>query len=125
MFFRTNSTKVKKSAQASTKSPKVDALGPKPKVRKAVKKDVVEIVAKDLALPKELVNEVITDSLRAIAEFVKNDRTVLIAGFGKFKPRAMSSGQKFNPKTGEKVAATGRKSLCFKPTMGLKKAISG
>lgn len=74
---------------------------------------LVRNIAAELRHPEAEIKVVLALFSTVVAEALRNDRIVKVDGFGTFKPRRPKTGCR-NPRTGERVAPSGRKSACFK-----------
>jgi DNA-binding protein HU-beta len=87
------------------------------------KTDIVRSVAKETRLSQRIVNEVLTQSLRVIAQSLGRHQTVVLPGFGTFytKERKASQGRDF--RTGEVIDVPAMRQADFRVGELLRQAV--
>ncbi len=75
---------------------------------------VVEVVYKELGLPKNQCTELVETLLEIIKKTLENGEDVLISGFGKFCIREKTERRGRNPATGEDLILDKRRVVTFK-----------
>jgi integration host factor subunit alpha len=90
-----------------------------------VKADLVEIVCRTLGLSKKDSETAVEMVLGLIKETLDRGENVKISGFGTFVVREKNARRGHNPQTGEEIEIPARRSLSFKPSGALKKAVNG
>ena len=83
------------------------------------KTELVNVVAAETKIAKKDVDAVISATLKAIADAMKEGDKVALLGFGTFEAKATSEREGRNPKTGEKITIAAGK----KPTFAASKAL--
>jgi len=78
------------------------------------KAEVIEIVYKELGLPKNHCTELVETLLEIIKKTLENGEDVLISGFGKFCVRDKKQRRGRNPATGEDLTLDQRRVVTFK-----------
>lgn len=87
------------------------------------KTDLIEAVASQLELSKTDASKAIDAVIDCIAEGVKRDEKVAIAGFGTFSKKTRAARQGINPATREPIQIPASTTCGFKPATALKQAI--
>ena len=82
--------------------------------------ELVRLIAAELDQSQSDVDAVVKCLLSRVTASLKAGKTVVFAGFGRFKPRKCRRGKSRNPRTGKPVKATGRRSVTFRPSTRLK-----
>ena len=95
-----------------------------PKLKSVTKAQLTNAVAKKIGVPKMEAQRVLAGYLEAITATLNDGHSVVISGFGKFKPRKPRTGNCRNPITGKSVRAPNRKSVTFRASQGLKKTLN-
>jgi integration host factor subunit alpha len=90
-----------------------------------LKADIVATVCRTLGLPKKDSETAVEMVLGLIKENLERGEKVKIPGFGTFVVREKKARRGRNPQTGEEIEIPARRSLSFKPSVSLKKAING
>ncbi len=80
------------------------------------KKELVEVLAKELDLPKSKCEEMISVTCDTIKKQVKKGNEVKLPGFGSFAPKKNAARNGINPATKEKIKIKASKSVKFKPS---------
>ena len=78
------------------------------------KAEVIEIVYKELGLPKNHCTELVETLLEIIKKTLENGEDVLISGFGKFCVRDKKQRRGRNPATGADLTLDKRRVVTFK-----------
>ncbi len=113
-----------------SRSGNVAKLSPKP--RKPInesdgplnKQALAAAVASLRRIPRKEIEQILTAFFEVLAETLKDGRPVVISGFGRFRPRQARAHGCRNPLTGQKIVAPKRKSITFRPSSALKKALA-
>lgn len=87
------------------------------------KKDLIELVAKKANLTNKASRESVQAFLNGIRDSLKRGEKVVITGFGTFSIRQRAERSGRNPKTGERITISARKSPGFTPGKTLKKVV--
>ena len=72
--------------------------------------------------PKSTVNAVLSATIDAIADALRNGEEVKIPGLGTFKPKPVAERTRRNPATGKEVTVPAHTKIVFKPAAGLRGA---
>ena len=72
--------------------------------------------------PKSTVNAVVSATIDAIADALRNGEEVKLPGLGTFKPKPVAERTRRNPKTGEPMTVPAHTKIVFKPAAGLRGA---
>jgi integration host factor subunit alpha len=90
-----------------------------------VKQDLVDLIHKEVQIPKRKEAIEIVDALLEImCSTLETGEEIKIAGFGKFEVKAKQPRRGRNPQTGEQITIDGRSILTFKPSNILKKKMN-
>ena len=89
------------------------------------KADLVNVVASDTNLTKKESEAVVSATLAAIANALKNGDKVQLIGFGTFEVKAVAEREGRNPKTGEVIKIPASKKPSFTPSKVLKDQVNG
>lgn len=92
---------------------------------KAVKQDLIKIVASDTGLTEAQAGKAINAFLMAIHDHLARNVEVQISGFGSFKVVERAAREGRNPRTGETMTIEARRSPTFKPGTQLKRTVEG
>ncbi|MFT4040207.1 MAG: HU family DNA-binding protein [Thermomicrobiales bacterium] len=92
---------------------------------KAVKQDLIKIVAADTGLSEAQAGKAINAFLMAIHDHLGRNIEVQISGFGSFKVVERAAREGRNPRTGEPMTIEARRSPTFKPGTQLKRTVEG
>jgi len=87
------------------------------------KKDVIEVVAKKANLTNKAARDSVQVFLNTVRDSLKRGEKVVLTGFGTFSVRKRAQRVGRNPKTGEKITLSARKTPGFTPGKTFKKAI--
>ena len=88
------------------------------------KADIIEIVYKELGLPKSRCTELVETLLEIIKHSLENGQDVLISGFGKFCVREKNERRGRNPATGDDLMLDSRRVVTFKCSHLLREKIN-
>lgn len=72
--------------------------------------------------PKSTVNAVVSATIDAIADALRNGEEVKLPGLGTFKPKPVAERTRRNPQTGEPMTVPAHTKVAFKPAAGLRGA---
>ncbi len=84
------------------------------------KKELVEILAKELDLPKTKCEEAVNVICDTIKKQIKKGKEVKLPGFGSFAPKKNAARNGINPLTKEKIKIKASKSVKFKASKTFK-----
>ena len=90
---------------------------------KAVKQDLVKIVASETGLSEAQAGKAVNAFLMAIHDHLARNVEVQISGFGSFKVVERAAREGRNPRTGETMTIEARRSPTFKPGTQLKRTV--
>lgn len=88
------------------------------------KSEVIEVVFRELGLPKNQCTELVETLLQIIKKTLENGEDVLISGFGKFCVREKKQRRGRNPATGENLTLDQRRVVTFKCSHRLREKIN-
>ncbi len=88
------------------------------------RKVLVERIAQNVKEKPNVVQSVLREFVKVLAEAIKNGETVTISGLGQFKVKITKPKIGRNPKTGETVPIPERKKVSFRPTEWLRRYIN-
>jgi integration host factor subunit alpha len=88
------------------------------------KQDIVDYLYNKVGFPKTELEEIVDETFSQIKSAVLGEGRVKLPGFGNFEVRYRKPRRGRNPQTGEEMTISGRKSLVFKPSPALKKALN-
>lgn len=88
------------------------------------KRDLVNIIAKRVNLPKQDIEEVITLVFNKIIEEVDINQIVRLRDFGTFSKKERRGFVGFNPKTKKKIQVSQFNIVSFRPSGNFKKHIN-
>lgn len=88
------------------------------------RKVLVEKIAENVKEKPTLVQVILREFVKVLAEALKNGETVTISGLGQFKAKVTKPKIGRNPKTGEAVPIPERKKVSFRPTEWIRKYIN-
>ncbi len=94
-------------------------------VRTLTRSDLVDAITDEFQVTKYNASEIVEDILEEIESALVAGENVKIAGFGTFTVRQKKERMGRNPKTLEEAVITSRKSLSFRASPLLKKAVNG
>lgn len=89
------------------------------------KTDLVNVVASETELTKKDVDAVITSTLKAISNALKDGDKVQLIGFGTFEVKETAEREGRNPKTGEAITIAASKKPSFSASKVLKDEVNG
>ena len=72
--------------------------------------------------PKSTVNTVVSATIDAIADALRNGEEVKLPGLGTLKPKPVAERTRRNPATGKEVTVPAHTKVVFKPAAGLRGA---
>ena len=72
--------------------------------------------------PKSTVNAVVSATIDAIADALRNGEEVKLPGLGTLKPKPVAERTRRNPATGKAVTVPAHTKVVFKPAAGLRGA---
>lgn len=72
--------------------------------------------------PKSTVNAVVSATIDAIADALRNGEEVKLPGLGTLKPKPVAERTRRNPATGKEVTVPAHTKIVFKPAAGLRGA---
>jgi len=82
---------------------------------KIYKKELATTLSVECGIPKSQAERIIDKLFQIIVEFLKEDKEVIVTGFGKFFVRRSNRKVAYNPKKGEKVIISNpKKRIKFK-----------
>lgn len=90
---------------------------------KAVKQDLIKIVASETGLSEAQAGKAVNAFLLAIHDHLARNVEVQISGFGSFKVVERAAREGRNPRTGETMTIEARRSPTFKPGTQLKRTV--
>ena len=88
------------------------------------KTELVNVVAAETNVAKKDVDAVISATLKAIADAMKEGDKVALLGFGTFEAKATAAREGRNPKTGEKITIAAGKKPAFSASKALKDEVN-
>ncbi len=88
------------------------------------KAEVIEVVCKELGLPKKHCNELVETLLEIMKKTLENGEDILISGFGKFCIRKKKQRRGRNPATGDDLTLDQRRVVGFKCSHLLREKIN-
>ena len=89
------------------------------------KTDLINVVTEETKVSKANTEAVVTATLNAIAEALKNGDKVALLGFGTFEVKEVAARDGRNPKTGEAIEIPACKKPSFSASKALKDAVNG
>ena len=89
------------------------------------KTDLVNVVADETKLTKSSVDAVISATLKAITDALKEGDKVQLIGFGTFEVKNAAEREGRNPKTGETIKIAASKKPTFSASKVLKDEVNG
>lgn len=87
------------------------------------KSQLIESVAAELGGSKASASRAVEAVINSIAEGLKHDEAVTIAGFGTFSKRHRAARTMRNPATGDLFEVKPSRTVGFKPSQALKKEL--
>ncbi len=88
------------------------------------KTDLVNVVNAETKIAKKDVDAVVSATLKAITDALKEGDKVALIGFGTFEVKATAAREGRNPKTGEAIAIPASKKPAFTPSKVLKDEVN-
>ena len=88
------------------------------------KTDLINVVNAETKVAKKDVDAVISATIKAITEALKQDDKVALIGFGTFEVKATAAREGRNPKTGETIAIPASKKPVFSASKVLKDEVN-
>jgi len=88
------------------------------------KADIIEVVYKEIGLPKNQCTELVETLLEIIKGTLESGEDVLISGFGKFCVKAKKERRGRNPATGQDLMLDERRVVTFKCSHLLREKIN-
>jgi len=90
---------------------------------KTTKEDIIETMVKKTNCSKKCAGDCLNAILDTIEQSLKQDKDVVLTGFGTFSISKRKAREGRNPKTGEKIKISARKVPKFKGGKALKEAV--
>jgi integration host factor subunit beta len=87
------------------------------------KRGIVLKISQDTGIKQVVVKEVVQRTFNAILDALKNGERIELRNFGIFQVKKRKRRIGRNPKTGEVVPVPERRTVVFKPGLGMKKLI--
>ena len=88
------------------------------------KTDLVNVVNAETKVAKKDVDSVVTATLKAISDALKQGDKVALIGFGTFEVKATAAREGRNPKTGEAITIAAAKKPVFSASKVLKDEVN-
>lgn len=88
------------------------------------RKSLIEKIAVATQQKPILIQKILREFVKVIADALKNGETISISGLGQFKSKITKPKIGRNPKTGEEVPIPQRKKVSFRPTDWIRKYIN-
>jgi nucleoid DNA-binding protein len=88
------------------------------------RKVLVERIARNTQQSPLVVQKVLREFVKVLAEALKNGEVITISGLGQFKAKLTKPKIGRNPKTGEAVPIPERKKISFRPTDWIRKYVN-
>lgn len=88
------------------------------------RKTLIEKISTATGQKSLVVQKVLREFVKILAEALKNGETISISGLGQFKTKVTKPKVGRNPKTGEVVQIPERKKVSFRPTDWIRKYIN-
>ncbi len=88
------------------------------------KKEMIEMVAKDVGLTKKQANQAVDSIFHGIEKELKRKRKVTLVGFGTFSVKKRKARKGINPQTGEAIKIKASKVPHFKPGAKFKQSVN-
>jgi nucleoid DNA-binding protein len=88
------------------------------------RKVLVERIARNTQQSSLVVQKVLREFVKVLAEALKNGEVITISGLGQFKAKLTKPKIGRNPKTGEAVPIPERKKISFRPTDWIRKYVN-
>lgn len=87
------------------------------------KKDLVDVVGRKASLTNKAAREAVQAALDAIRDALKRGEKVVLTGFGTFSVRSRAARKGRNPRTGDVINITARKTPGFTAGKALKRVV--
>lgn len=87
------------------------------------KKDMIEVVAKEVGISKKQANDAIDTVFKSIEGSLKKNKPVTLVGFGTFTVKNRKARKGINPQTKEAIKIKAKKVPHFKAGAKLKNAV--
>lgn len=88
------------------------------------KTDLINVVSAETKVAKKDVDAVVTATIKAIADALKQGDKVALIGFGTFEVKATAAREGRNPKTGETITIPASKKPAFSASKVLKDEVN-
>ena len=88
------------------------------------KKEMIEMVAKDVGLTKKQANQAVDSIFQGIEKELKRKKKVTLVGFGTFSVKKRKARKGINPQTGEAIRIKASKVPHFKPGAKFKQSVN-
>lgn len=92
--------------------------------QRMIKEDIILEVCRETHIPRHMVEDVVSSTLRNITWALSQGKEVQFAGFGTFEPKQRAARTGRNPHTNEPVPIPARVIPYFKAGKYLKKAVT-
>jgi len=87
------------------------------------KKDLIDLVARKASLTNKASRESVQATLDGIRDALKRGEKVVLTGFGTFSVRSRAARKGRNPRTGDVISITARKTPGFTAGKALKRVV--
>ncbi len=87
------------------------------------KKELIEAVYAKAEMTKKEAEAAVNATLDSIIEGLAQEGKVVIPGFGSFEVRSKTAREGRNPRTGEKIKISAKRTPAFKPGKAMKDAV--
>jgi len=87
-------------------------------------KELIESIAEETENSKQFTHDFLKDFVDVINDGLKEDRSVNIAGFGKFDLKKIDEREGYNPQTEEKITIPAHNKIVFKPYKDLRELVN-
>ena len=87
------------------------------------KSDLIDRVAREMGESKVVASRAVEAVLKGIAEGVRKERKVTIAGFGSFERKQRAARRGVNPATRERMTIGPSTTIGFQPSQALKETL--
>ena len=89
------------------------------------KTDLINVVSAETKVAKKDVDAVVSATVKAITEALKDGDKVALIGFGTFEVKTTAAREGRNPKTGEAITIPASKKPAFSASKALKDTVNG
>ncbi|UXI66357.1 HU family DNA-binding protein [Tahibacter amnicola] len=89
------------------------------------KQELVNAIAEDTGTTKAAAEAALNSFIAQVSKTLKNNESVVLAGFGTFEVRSRAARSGRNPQTGATIEIAASKVPAFKPGAALKKEVNG